>query len=147
MGSTVWKSYRGRSWFFTSVGLEVFPHKNIVLDLLTFLLISVAIPFLDSLQTSWPNSCSVWLQKLMKIYQHNSPLLRLCTLKSNRFQKKLSQFNPFNFYLFIGNFRGLSWRVLRQIRDLLFIPKTYLGTHGTKEFLKEGNLFLVIDLY
>jgi len=62
----VWKSYRGRSWFFTSVELEVFPRKNIVLYPFTFLFISATISFLDSQQTPWSNNSPVYFQKTHK---------------------------------------------------------------------------------
>jgi len=61
--------------FSPQLGYRCFPRKNTVFDLFTFLLISAAISVLDELQTPCPNRAYACFQKLLKIYQHNSPPL------------------------------------------------------------------------
>jgi len=68
---------RGRSWFFTSVGLEVF-HVKILCPL--FLSAEFSLP--DVLRTACPNRAySVFARKFEKFSKHNSlPLLCLVFL-------------------------------------------------------------------
>ena len=77
----MWKSYRGRSFFFTSAGLEVFPRKNLVLHYL-FYLFALHFRFWrchKHLAWTGPRPVS---RNLRKFSNTIHPLLCLCTLIS-----------------------------------------------------------------
>ena len=63
----------GRSWFFTSVGLKVFPHKNLV-SIISFAHFSLNFRFWAYQEQSLQTGPKPVLQKTAKILQHNCVL-------------------------------------------------------------------------
>ena len=62
----------GRSWFFTSVGLKVFPHKNLV-SIISFAHFSLNFRFWAYQEQSLQTGPKPVLQKTAKILQQSPP--------------------------------------------------------------------------
>ena len=69
----------GRSWFFTSVGLEVFPRKNLV-SIISFAHFSLNFCFWGFQEQPLQTGPKPVLQKTAKILQQNSPPSCVCVL-------------------------------------------------------------------